>query len=157
MNDSTPVDWLAANQRYLAAALAEVREALARHAGRSTVADCGTGADPPGDAVRQAVLDAAARLPAPAALDTLCGAFGLSPFERDLLLLCAGIELDSQFATLCAAAQGDPLQGFPDLQPGAGRAARAALERPQPGRTLAPVAAGRGRSGPCAHDQPPAG
>jgi hypothetical protein len=33
-------------------------------------------------------------------------AFGLSPFERDVVLLCAGPELDSTFAELCAAAQG---------------------------------------------------
>jgi ATP-dependent 26S proteasome regulatory subunit len=28
--------------------------------------------------------------------------FGLSPFERDLLLICAGIEIDSKMADLCA-------------------------------------------------------
>ncbi len=33
--------------------------------------------------------------------------FGLSPFERELLLLCAGVELDSKFAAVCAQAQGD--------------------------------------------------
>ncbi len=45
-------------------------------------------------------------MPAPATLTILCASFGLSPFERDVLLLCAGIELDSTFAALCAAAQG---------------------------------------------------
>ncbi|WP_447984998.1 ATP-binding protein [Nitrospira sp. Nam74] len=34
------------------------------------------------------------------ALDRLCTVFGLSPFERDVLLLCAGIELDSAFAEI---------------------------------------------------------
>jgi hypothetical protein len=43
----------------------------------------------------------------------LCGAFRLSPFERDALLLCAGMELDSTFAGLCAAAQGDPARAYP--------------------------------------------
>ncbi|HYV01072.1 MAG TPA: ATP-binding protein, partial [Actinomycetota bacterium] len=42
----------------------------------------------------------------PPALDTLCRTFGLSSFERDLLLLCAGPELDSRFAALCAELRG---------------------------------------------------
>jgi hypothetical protein len=37
----------------------------------------------------------------PAALQALVGAFGLSPFERDLLLLGAGAELDAAIAQLC--------------------------------------------------------
>ncbi|MCA1666950.1 MAG: ATP-binding protein [Thermomicrobia bacterium] len=52
-------------------------------------------------------------MPAPPALTTLCAAFGLSPFERDMLLLCAGAELDSRFASLCAAVQGDASHPFP--------------------------------------------
>ncbi|UCF90306.1 MAG: ATP-binding protein [Desulfobacterales bacterium] len=43
----------------------------------------------------------------------LVGYFGLSPFERDLLLLCAGTELDSRMADLCALCQGDPLRRTP--------------------------------------------
>jgi SpoVK/Ycf46/Vps4 family AAA+-type ATPase len=39
--------------------------------------------------------------------------FGLSPFERDVLLLCAGLELDTAFARLCATAQGEPQRPFP--------------------------------------------
>ena len=35
------------------------------------------------------------------------------PFERNLLLLCAGIELDSTIAPLCAAAQDDPSRVYP--------------------------------------------
>jgi len=47
------------------------------------------------------------------ALDILCGLFRLSPFERDILLLCAGMELSSDFAGLCASAQGDPARPYP--------------------------------------------
>ncbi len=50
---------------------------------------------------------------APAALDTLCAAFTLSPFERDVLLLCAGMELDAAFAVSCGAAQGDARRAYP--------------------------------------------
>src|SRR5205823_728937 len=49
----------------------------------------------------------------PSALDILCTRFALSPFERDILLLCAGVELDSRFAALCARAQGDPSRPYP--------------------------------------------
>lgn len=47
------------------------------------------------------------------ALDVLCTLFNLSPFERDVLLLCVGVEIDSEFAQLCAAAQGDPQRSYP--------------------------------------------
>ncbi len=51
--------------------------------------------------------------PEPTALDGLCAVFRLSPFERDLLLLCAGVELDAEFGRLCGTAQGDPLRLSP--------------------------------------------
>lgn len=51
--------------------------------------------------------------PAPTALDGVCAVFRLSPFERDLLLLCAGVELDAEFGRLCGTAQGDPLRLSP--------------------------------------------
>src|SRR5207302_1606437 len=51
--------------------------------------------------------------PVPSALETLCAAFRLSPFERDVLLLCAGMELDSGFSAQCAAAQGDSRRTYP--------------------------------------------
>ena len=41
------------------------------------------------------------------ALGLVVEAFGLTPFERDLLLLCAGVELESRFRSLCAVAAGD--------------------------------------------------
>lgn len=50
---------------------------------------------------------------APMALDRLCEAFALSSFERDVVLLCAGVELDASLAALCAAAQGDARLAHP--------------------------------------------
>jgi len=88
-------DWQEANQRYLVAAVGRVREALLRHLGE----------EPEGDVDRQ-LFAAGAELPGPAALDAVCTSFGLSAFERDVLLLCAGVELDGAFAELCARAQG---------------------------------------------------
>jgi AAA+ superfamily predicted ATPase len=110
MNAKLAAEWSEANQRYLMAALAVVREALQRHAARSTdpVAEHG-----PDNAAEHALQEAYSAMPTPAALDTLCHLFGLSSFERDVLLMCAGMELDSTFASLCAAAQGDHGKGYP--------------------------------------------
>jgi len=94
--------WVHANERYLSARLAAVRSALARHADQTSAAP--ETDEPP-----------AMDHPTPAALDTLCDLFGLSPFERDILLLCAGVELDAMFAPLCASAHGDPQRNYPSF------------------------------------------
>jgi hypothetical protein len=47
------------------------------------------------------------------ALDRVCDRFELSSFERDILLLCAGVELEGDFAALCATAQNNPQRAFP--------------------------------------------
>jgi ATPase family associated with various cellular activities (AAA)/Winged helix domain, variant len=98
--------WVDANQRHLTAALAEVRSALERHLGEAgdsqgLATSAASGWDLP---------DAAAGAPA---LDEVCGAFGLSPFERLVLVLAAAPELDGRFPALCAAAQGDPGRAYP--------------------------------------------
>ena len=49
----------------------------------------------------------------PSALDYLVHLFSLSPFERDLLILCAGMELDEAFPALCARASGDASRPYP--------------------------------------------
>lgn len=49
----------------------------------------------------------------PSALSQLCTVFRLSPFERDVLLLCVGLELDPAFAPLFAAMHGDERQTSP--------------------------------------------
>lgn len=93
--------WLAANQRHLSAALDRVRGALLDHAGQE--ADpAASPATPPDFPFSQ-----------PPALDALSQNFNLSPFERDVVVLCAGVELDGAFAGLCARAQGDSLRAYP--------------------------------------------
>lgn len=47
-----------------------------------------------------------AALPCPDTLEALAAVFGLSPFEREVLLLCAAMELDVSTAGRCAAASG---------------------------------------------------
>jgi hypothetical protein len=47
------------------------------------------------------------------ALVLLAKRLGLSDFERDLLLLCIGMELDTRMPALCAQAQHDPSKPWP--------------------------------------------
>ena len=102
--------WHEANQQYLMAALAEVRQALVEHAARHE-AVAATVTREAGTPPTLAAL--AAAMPRPPALETLCTVFKLSTFERALLLLCAGGELAADFAPLCAAAQGDAQRHYP--------------------------------------------
>jgi hypothetical protein len=49
----------------------------------------------------------------PPALTTLSQKLGLSPFEVDVLVLCAAMELDTSIAGLCAQAQGETSRPYP--------------------------------------------
>lgn len=113
MNEETN-NWLEGNQKYLMARLQSLRLLLERHverADRKPEEVNGSEADEVWqskfNAATGAINEAGSTLPSPSALDHLCHACSLSAFERDLLLLCAGVELDGNFAALCAAAQGD--------------------------------------------------
>lgn len=102
------LDWASANQRHLLAALAPIRAALVKHAGG---AEADALAD--ADALQLALAEAEKNLPAPSALQHVCDGFKLSSFEGDVLLLCAGCELDATFPKLCATAQGDDRRTHP--------------------------------------------
>jgi ATP-dependent 26S proteasome regulatory subunit len=114
LSETVTNNWNEANQRYLMAALGVLRDALERHIARSREKQ-ETDHAQVSRGVHQALQEAASAMPSPPALELLCTMFGLSPFERDLLLLCTGIELDSTFAAVCAEAQGDPARAFPTL------------------------------------------
>jgi hypothetical protein len=58
-------------------------------------------------------MEAAAATDPPPALLILGQRFGLSPFEREVLLLCAAMELDTRVAGLCALAQDNPNRPYP--------------------------------------------
>ncbi len=112
MRPDNPDHWIDANQGRLMAAVAAVRRHLERYQKqRGATPDAARGV-PPGEEMG-ALEQSAPELPAPSALDTLCSAFRLSPFERDVLLLCAGVELDSHFHSLIAESQGDPMRSCP--------------------------------------------
>jgi hypothetical protein len=60
----------------------------------------------------EAMPEAGGTEPTPA-LVLLAQRLGLTEFERDTLLLCAAMELDTRIAGLCARAQGDPARPYP--------------------------------------------
>jgi hypothetical protein len=84
----TRSDWHAANRRYLMAALGVVRATLAEDAAGMEQA-------------RAACEEAERELSGPAALHLVEDAFGLSGFERDVLLMCIGQDLDLSFVEVC--------------------------------------------------------
>jgi hypothetical protein len=90
--------WFEANQRHLMAAVGAVRQALEKYLGH-------------GESEATEPLSSTLQ-PAPA-LESLCSTFGLSEFERRILLMCAGAELDSRFAGLFAEANQDPRRPHP--------------------------------------------
>jgi hypothetical protein len=74
----------------------------------------------------EASVEAArAALPAPGAIDVIANLFDLSAFERDVLLLVAGVEMDAELAQLCGTAQGFPQRCYATFG-----LALAALENP---------------------------
>lgn len=89
--------WLAANQQALMAEIAAVRNALA-----------GATDETGGAPSAQAIWPGGAT-----ALDTVCSCFGLSAFERRIIVLCAAPELDGRFEEVLAAVQGDSGRGYP--------------------------------------------
>ncbi|HUF63880.1 MAG TPA: hypothetical protein VMN36_17510, partial [Verrucomicrobiales bacterium] len=104
-------DWAEANKRCLMAELDLVRRALEHHAGGGPASDGASERDCQG--AGSLFAEAEAVLPAPSALSHLCRAFALSRFERSVLLLAAGVELDASFAGACARAQGGGQRPFP--------------------------------------------
>src|ERR1017187_9300528 len=79
------IEWTEANRLFLAGELARVRARL--------------GGNPESDS---RCVEISHCMDAPPAIDRLFTLFGLSPFERDILLLTAGIETDSGLAAQCA-------------------------------------------------------
>jgi AAA+ superfamily predicted ATPase len=93
MTSPTKPDWTDANQRLMAAELARIKSLFARE---------------DTDPAREDLDIMRRELPGPAAIDIITGMFGLSGFEKDILLLAAGVEMDSDFAAMCGQAAGQP-------------------------------------------------
>lgn len=115
--------WAEANQRFLMSAIAGVRERLERlrspaDAFSATAREmAGRPAGPAEPTLPDGeTMDAGAAEAwphgVPPTLETLCSVFGLSSFERDILLLCAAVELDGACAELCRAGGSGPTFGL---------------------------------------------
>lgn len=103
MTSTVSPTWQDANQHHLAIALDRVRTALHNYIARIQ----GNPAPDPIPTIPDNPIAAQTTL------RSLCLAFNLCPFEQDLLLLCAGVELSGSFAQLCATAQGNPQLTYP--------------------------------------------
>jgi hypothetical protein len=110
VNMPQPESWTEANQRVMAAELARLRRRLVRNgAGHPEAEEVGL--------ARTAMAE-------PPAINELVAMFDLTAFERDLLLLAAGVEMDAAIASACSEAAAPMASG---LNFGL---ALAALERP---------------------------
>src|SRR2546430_988697 len=95
-------DWPLHNQRALMHDVACVRAALERYAGHDVTPEIAAETDPVACAPSSA-------------LDLVCARFGLSSFERKLIVLCAAPELDGRFGRTLGLAQGDPSRAYPSF------------------------------------------
>ncbi|KHE93424.1 MAG: ATP-binding protein [Candidatus Scalindua rubra] len=111
MTKETKTDWFEANKRYLMASIAIVREALEHKLKRGE--DDAHNKEAPNVSLVEERDQSRNALPGPSTLDTLVATFGLSNFERDILLLCAGVELDSRITNACARYNLDAIHRSP--------------------------------------------
>jgi hypothetical protein len=91
-------DWAEYNQKFLVACIDEIKMLLKNHVAKlngKPIEDVKPMTFPEGDGKR------------PSAIENLCTLFALSSFERSVLVLCAGVELDVEVAKLCVDAQRD--------------------------------------------------
>ena len=97
--------WAKHNEQYLVTGLAWLQQVLKQQAGIETEGESG--------ALTSAVLEVDEDSEFIPALPLLAQQFGLSAFDQQLLLLCVGLELDTQIASLCAKAQDHPQRPYP--------------------------------------------
>ena len=110
MSTSEGLSWQDANLRFIRAAISVVGKRIEKY---RAVQDEIEWDD---DQLEVEILNlrvAKDAMPSVPTLEHLYHRFDLDPFEMDLLLLCAGIELYSHFPLLCADAQGDPALPYP--------------------------------------------
>jgi hypothetical protein len=130
----TEAEWLEANSQFLASAIASLRSLLRSHGPIPRPSGPPTTEPQPErrfwNIGRRVALPALPPQPliaaapgdpmqersgsnATPALTMLAQRLSLSEFERNVLLLCAAVDLDPSIAGLCAQAQGDPSRAFP--------------------------------------------
>jgi len=91
------IEWLKANQALLVAEFARLKLQLEGQEAAMAVV---------------AATEARVAMEVPAAIDRVTELFELTEFEREVLLLCAGVEMDARLATLCGEARGKSGSNF---------------------------------------------
>ena len=109
MNIKQSSQWQNANIKYLMASVAVIEQILSSYI--TEPENCLSSLKV--EQARLELMAAASAMPFPSALQELAIAFNLSDFERDVLLLCAGMELQQNFDSLCAEAQGNGELSYP--------------------------------------------
>ena len=94
-------DWLKHSQSDLFAAIARIRFVLEQ-----------TIAAKKGEPLEEQVRSTSQQQPVDSYLTALCASLGLSEFERDILLLCVGLEMSPSWGDLCAEIANDPKQTY---------------------------------------------
>lgn len=110
MNIAATNDWQVTDRNYLMASVANVRKMLVQHADSSLLESQKFSLE---ESIEETSPENWLPSSQESALERLCTIFDLSEFEQNLLILCAGMELDTSFAVLCAAAQGDTQRPYP--------------------------------------------
>ena len=98
------IDWEQTNQRYLLKSIQRIKRALELKVSKSE-----SFIDQEEPPESQEIIDPEF-LPT---IEQISLTFSLSSFERDILMFCAGMEIDPCFASLCAIAQGDEQKNYP--------------------------------------------
>lgn len=114
MNPAVSHNWNDTNQQYLMAAIAAVQAELELF-NNSHAQDQQGGeiAIQKLEDARHLVEKAEREMSGASALETIVKTFGLSSFERKILLMCSGVELNSDFADLIASMNGNSIQSLP--------------------------------------------
>jgi len=95
--------WPEQNQAYLSAEFARLRQRFSAGEQRDEAAAA---------ELEKYAAEMRSQMQSPPAIDLLSELFALTGFERQLLLLCAGVEMDSRLAEACAEAQGNPQKAY---------------------------------------------
>ena len=98
---SSDADWLKRSQSDLYAAIARIRFVLETKIAAKK-----------GEPLEERVESTTQKQQVDSYLNKLCKSFSLSAFERDILLLCVGLELIPSWGDLCAEIANDPKQTF---------------------------------------------
>ena len=137
MSNVSEQSWEEFNQAYLMWALEDVREALRQHHVLAPIeAEVAKADEDPTPAEFTTAKDGEVSPQAPPSLEILCGTFGLSSFERRILLMCAAVELDSRFASIYEAANKGQRPALPTFSLALGAFDDAHWSAMLPGRPL---------------------